>query len=179
MSRRCVYQPHPFRMHDTAAGDHPVDRARSNRLHGAEAVAVNDLAVKQVGDRGESDVRVWAHVQATTGAQYRRAHLIEEYKRPDHAALSAGQGAAHVKAIAKIVHRRDDDEFDARADAGLAVINRFSVCDEALSAYCSAAADLTIEPSAAAAGAYCPAAPVVPVPAPRRTRALGSPRLQS
>src|SRR3984957_19290432 len=105
-------------MHDTATGDHPVDRARSNRLHGAEAVAMNDLAVEQVGDGDQSDMRVRTHVEATTGAQYRRPHLIEENKRPDHAALTAGQGAAHVEAIAKIVHRRDDDDFDAGTDAG-------------------------------------------------------------
>src|SRR5579863_2784964 len=105
-------------MHDTAAGDHPVDRARSNRLHGAEAVAVNDLAVEQVGDGGQSDMRVWTHVQATPGAQYGRSHLIEEDKRPDHAALTAWEGPAHIKAIAKIVHRRDDDKFDSRTDAG-------------------------------------------------------------
>jgi hypothetical protein len=74
---------------------------------------VNDLAVEQVGDRGQSDMRVRTHVQAAAGAQYRRPHLIEENKRPDRAALAAGQGTAHMKAIAEIVHRRDDEELDA------------------------------------------------------------------
>jgi hypothetical protein len=102
-----------FGMHNAATGDHPVDCARPNRLYGPKTVAMNDLAVEQVGDRGQTNVWVRTHIQAGAGAQYCRPHLIEKNKRPDHAALAAGQGTAHMKAIAKIVYRRNDEELDA------------------------------------------------------------------
>ena len=51
-----------LRVHDAAAGRHPVDRAGLDALHDAEAVAVQHRALEQVGDRGQPDVRMRAHV---------------------------------------------------------------------------------------------------------------------
>ena len=51
-------------MHDAAAGGHPVDLAGPDRHGGAEAVAVHDLAVEQVGHGGEPDMRMRPHVDA-------------------------------------------------------------------------------------------------------------------
>ena len=54
-------------------------------MRGAEAVAMHDLAVEQVGDGGEPDVRVRPHVDAVAGLEHRSAQVIEEDERPDHA----------------------------------------------------------------------------------------------
>src|SRR3546814_1526446 len=48
---------------DALARGHPVDLARPDRLLRADAVAMHDLAVEQVGDRREPDMRVRQDVQ--------------------------------------------------------------------------------------------------------------------
>src|SRR3546814_10018608 len=45
-------------MGDTPARGHPVDLARPDRLLGADAVAMHDLAIEQVGDRRQTDMRM-------------------------------------------------------------------------------------------------------------------------
>jgi hypothetical protein len=45
-------------------GDHPVDRAGFDPLVGAEAVAVVELALVEIGHRGQPDMRMRAHVDA-------------------------------------------------------------------------------------------------------------------
>ncbi len=37
-------------------------------MRGAEAVAMHDLAVEQIGDGGEADMRMRPHVDAVAGA---------------------------------------------------------------------------------------------------------------
>ena len=89
-------------MHDAAAGGHPVDLAGPDRHRGAEAVAVHDLAVEQVGDGGKADVRMRPHVESAAGAEFGRAEMIEEHERPDHARLRRGQRAPHGEAVAQV-----------------------------------------------------------------------------
>jgi hypothetical protein len=55
-------------MRDAAAGDHPVHFLGLDRLDDADAVAMDDFAVEQIGDSGESDVRVRAHVDGAREA---------------------------------------------------------------------------------------------------------------
>ena len=105
-------------MGDAGAGGHPVDVAGHDRLVGAEAVAVQDLALEQVGDGGEADMRVRAHVEAASGEELAGAHLVEEDERADHLALARRQGAADLEA-AEVVRARQQDEFD-RAWQGVA-----------------------------------------------------------
>ncbi len=45
---------------------------------------MQDLAVEQIGDRGEPDVRMRAHVDALAGQELGRPHLVEEDERADH-----------------------------------------------------------------------------------------------
>ena len=85
-------------MDDAAAGGHPVDRTRPDCLHRAEAVAVNDLAFEQVGDGGETDVRMRADVDALTGGEIGRAHVVEEDERPDHSPHRRRQDPPHDEA---------------------------------------------------------------------------------
>lgn len=107
-------------MHDPAAGLHPVHRARLDRHVRAKAVAVMDLALEEIGQRREVDVRVRAHVDALVGQELGGAHLIEEDEGAYHLALLRGQGAAHLH-FAQVDRAGDDQRLDgvrARAVAG-------------------------------------------------------------
>jgi hypothetical protein len=84
-----------LRMHDAAPGDHQVHRARLYRLHHPEAVAVHDLALEQVGDGRDANVRMRPHGDALARWKLRRTHVVEEHEWPDHASLERGQRATH------------------------------------------------------------------------------------
>ena len=73
-----------LRVRDPAARRHPVDVARPDRLHRAEAVAVEDLAVEEIRHRREPDVRMRPHVEPLARREARRPHVVEEDERPDH-----------------------------------------------------------------------------------------------
>src|SRR5688572_15576341 len=107
-------------MRDAASGDHPVDRARLDRLLGADAVAVHDLAFEKVGERGEADVGVRAHVHRARDArrEVHRPHAVEEHERADHAALREGQHAPHFEA-AKVAAPLLDHQVDHAFNLGL------------------------------------------------------------
>jgi hypothetical protein len=99
-------------MNDAAARGHPVQLAGADRLHRAEAVAVQDLAAEQIGHRGEADVGMRPDVESAAGAQQRRPHLVEENEWPDHAALLRRQRPADGKAVAEVGAARHDDGLD-------------------------------------------------------------------
>ncbi len=96
-----------FGVGDAAARRHQVHLAGHDRERIALAVAVHDLAVEQVGHGRQPDVRVRAHVDAVSGDELHRAHLVEEDERPDHLALAVRQRAAHLEP-AEIAHPRHD-----------------------------------------------------------------------
>jgi hypothetical protein len=73
---------------------------------------MQDFAFEQVGHGGEADMRMRAHIQARSGMQHRRPHLVEKDERTDHAPLGRWQGAPDLKA-ADIVGPRHDDRFDS------------------------------------------------------------------
>jgi hypothetical protein len=77
-------------MGDAAAGRHPVDLARADGEVGTDAVLVGDLALEQVGQGGQADVRVRAHVDIArkAGLELHRPHVVEE-----------GEGAHHPPAV--------------------------------------------------------------------------------
>ena len=79
------------------------------------AVAVHDLAVEQIGDGGEPDMRMRPHVEPVAGAEFRRPEMVEEDERPDHARARRGQRAPHRKAVAEIDRARHHDVGDRLA----------------------------------------------------------------
>ena len=85
-------------MDDAAPGRHPVDFARADRSDGAETVAVHDLAVEQIGDGREPDMRMRPHVEPGAGAEVRRPEIVEEDEGPDHARARRRQRAPHREA---------------------------------------------------------------------------------
>ena len=85
---------------DAAAGDHPVDLVGLDGLLHADAVAMHDLAGEQIGDRGEPDVRVRAHVDGLrdTRREGHRADVVEEDERADHVPARERQHAPDFEA---------------------------------------------------------------------------------
>jgi hypothetical protein len=87
-----------LRVRDAVAGGHPVDGARLDALHRAEAVAMHERAVEEIGHRGEPDVRVGPDVDAGARRKLRRAHVVEEDEGPDHLLRMRRQEAPHFEA---------------------------------------------------------------------------------
>jgi hypothetical protein len=73
---------------------------------------VQHLAFDEVGDRGQPDVGMGAHVEPFARGKGCRAHLVIEDERADHAAVGRGQGPADLKAIPQIADGRQQGKFD-------------------------------------------------------------------
>ncbi len=80
---------------------------------------MHDLAVEQVGDGGEPDMRVRPHVDAVAGLEHGRPEMVEENERPDHARMPRRQRAMHLEA-AEIDRARHDQLCTASLGAGIA-----------------------------------------------------------
>ena len=106
-------------MDDAAPGRHQVDLAGLDGERRAQAVAMEHLALEQIGDGGEPDVRVRAHVDALADQELGRPHLVEEDEGPDHLLLRGRQGAPHLE-TAEIAGTRHDDVLDGVARARIA-----------------------------------------------------------
>ena len=106
-------------MNDAAAGGHPIDGAGSDRHGAAEAVAMHDLAIEQICHRRQADMRMRPHVDAVANAKDRRAEMIEENERPDHARARRWQSAPDLQA-AEIDRTRHDDLRNRIARSGVA-----------------------------------------------------------
>ena len=74
---------------------------------------MHDLAVEQIGDGRQPDMRMRPDIDRPrkAGREVHRAHVVEEDERADHAALGEGQDAPHFEA-AEVAAARFDDEFD-------------------------------------------------------------------
>ena len=69
---------------------------------------MHDLAIEQIGDGREPDMRMRPHVESRAGAEFSRSEMIEEDERPDHARARRRQGAAHREAVAEVDRARHD-----------------------------------------------------------------------
>ncbi len=76
---------------------------------------MQDRAVKQVGDGGQADVRMWPHVETFAGEELAGAHLIEEDERSDHLFLFGRQRAADLEATDVVGTRKNDGFYRIRA----------------------------------------------------------------
>jgi hypothetical protein len=124
-------------MGDAATCGHPVDVARSDRLHRSQTVAMLDLTLEEIGDRGETDVRMRRDVDALPRSEVHLTHVIEEREGPDraspgrwehpvdrHTAEIAGAGLDHhvdsrgrYRARAHRLERGSDAHDDASGPA--------------------------------------------------------------
>jgi hypothetical protein len=83
-----------------APGRHQIDLTGADGLNITFAVAVDDLAIDQVGQRGEADVRMGPRIEALSGTKGDRAEAVEEDKRTYHPPLRGGQRTSHLKTVA-------------------------------------------------------------------------------
>jgi hypothetical protein len=116
---RALFGSRALRVHDSAARRHQVELARLDGQRGAETVAMHDLAVEQIGDRGEPDMGMRAYVDSGPDEKLGRPHLIKEDERPDHLLARCGQRTAHGKA-AQVASTGNDDLLDGLARARVA-----------------------------------------------------------
>jgi hypothetical protein len=101
----------PLGMGDAVTRRHQVDRAGLDPLVGAEAVAMVELALEEIGHRRQADVGMRTNVDPLPGEKLRRSHLVEEDERPEHLARARRQGAADFER-AQIPGAGDDDGLD-------------------------------------------------------------------
>src|SRR5690606_10769102 len=80
-----------------------------------QRVAVLYGADQQNGNRGQSDVRMRAHVNAMAAFEHHRAHVVDEHERTDAARLQGRYRAAYQESVAEVV----DAGFDDRGHGGL------------------------------------------------------------
>ena len=69
---------------------------------------MHDLAVKQEGQRGKPDMRVWPNIDALAVPQHGRPKMVEEDKGSDHSTPGVREGPAHGKATEIDAARHDD-----------------------------------------------------------------------
>src|SRR5690606_1128955 len=77
-----------------------------------------DLAIKQIGHRGKTDMGMGTHVERLAGAQYCRSHPVEEDERPHEPAPCSGQCPANLEAV-NAPGIWDDHELDRIACEGV------------------------------------------------------------
>jgi hypothetical protein len=122
----------PLATGDAAPGRHPVDFLRPDRPFVAEAVAMHDLAVEQVGHGRQTDMRMRANVDARP--QINWPHMIEEDEGPDHLPLGEWQHATDLKAAAEAAAALLDDQFNHNDSPSGSGATRGRGDDEAASA---------------------------------------------
>ncbi|KAF5032900.1 hypothetical protein DSECCO2_612330 [anaerobic digester metagenome] len=84
-------------MHHPFAGRHPVNGPGLYFHLAADAVAVHNGALKQVGEGGKPDMGVWQNVQVFVCCQGGWPHVVEENKRAYRPFLPEGEQPAHLK----------------------------------------------------------------------------------
>ncbi|MNC36596.1 hypothetical protein D3C75_851250 [compost metagenome] len=101
-----------FGMDDAGPGGHPVDLAGTDGLGIAQIVPVHDLALEQIGQGRQADVRMRPHVYGV-GARRElgRPHLVQEDEGADHGPGLEGQDAPDLEP-AKVLPARVDHQFD-------------------------------------------------------------------
>ncbi len=100
-----------FSVNNAATGGHQVDGAWMNGLHHTKTIAVKDLALKEVSDGGDTDVRVRSYIDAFAGRKFCWPHVIEEDKGTHHALPCGGKHATHGE-FAEILFPRSDAKAD-------------------------------------------------------------------
>src|SRR5215831_12377068 len=74
---------------------------------------MEDAAVEQEGDGGETNVRVRPHLHAVAARRHvDRPEMVEEDEGPDHAPLDRRQHAPHGEAAAEIMGAALDEKID-------------------------------------------------------------------
>ena len=105
-------------MNDAASGGHEIHRTRRDLLDVSLAVAMQDLAVEEVGDGRQANVRMRPNIQPLPSDKLNRAEMIEEDKRPHHLTLAVREGPSDLEPT-EITNARDDHQFEGVAGSGI------------------------------------------------------------
>ena len=100
-------------MGDAAARRHPVDVAGLDFLHRSQRVAMHLRAVEQIGDGGQPDMGMRAHIDALAGRELHRPEIIKKYEGADAAPRYLRQEAGDEEAVAQIVCFSGDGDHSA------------------------------------------------------------------
>src|SRR5690606_8472668 len=98
-------------MHDAASCRHPVHFTGTDHQIVAEAVLMADLAFKEPGQRGETDVRMGTHVHGLAGPQYHWPEMVEKHEGTHAAAFAQRQRAAHAE-VTDVLFLGDEVQVD-------------------------------------------------------------------
>jgi hypothetical protein len=109
----------PLGMHDAASGCHQIHRSGTDRQGRAETITMENLSVKEIAHRGQSYMRMRAHIEPLPQQEFRRAKLVEKDEWPDHFLAHGGQSPAHAEP-AKVLGGGNDHLFDGVAGMGIA-----------------------------------------------------------
>ena len=120
----------PLRMRDAAACDHPVHFARTDRLLGAEAVAVHDLAFEQISDCRQTDVRMRPYVHGSRDSAWEidRAQVIEKNEGSNHTSTRVGEHASDFKSAEVLAPLIDHGLEHSRLHHILAFGQEHTIC---------------------------------------------------
>jgi hypothetical protein len=102
-------------MHNATSGRHPVHRTGANNLIEAETVPVSNLAFKKIRDSGQSNVRVWSHIEPAAGRKIGRSHVIEKDERPYPLLIDVGQRTPYFEFTEAFAGRIDDSPYGTTA----------------------------------------------------------------
>src|SRR5688572_7506044 len=100
----------PLGVRDAATRDHPVYFARADALHRPHAVSVQHVALEEVGDGGEADVRVRPYVDVHVGSSQDWAEMVEEDEGPYEPSMGEWKHAPNVDGP-EAARARGDDEL--------------------------------------------------------------------
>jgi hypothetical protein len=96
-------------MNNAAAGRHPIGLSGPYRLNLAGAVSVSDLALNEIGECCEPDMRMRPRIDTFTRPKDGWAERVKEYEWPNHLSLCRREGASNLESRAETVDPRQDD----------------------------------------------------------------------
>src|SRR2546430_6678014 len=94
-----------LRVRNAAARSHPIDGAGLDRLYGADAVAMNDASLEEIGHGRQPDMRVRTDIVVPEGLELLGTEMIEEKERPHGLPFRGGKKAADL-GLAHFPHSR-------------------------------------------------------------------------
>ena len=80
---------------------------------------MQDLAVEEVSDGSQANVRMRPDIQSFPGYKLNRPQMIEEDKRPHHLALAVRESPSDLEP-AEVANARDDHQFEGVAGSDIA-----------------------------------------------------------
>ncbi len=79
-----------FGMGNAAPGTHPIEVARRDFKVTAQTVTMQDRALEQIGHGRQARMRMRRHINALTGLEFDRPHMIEKHERTDGTHIAMG-----------------------------------------------------------------------------------------